>query len=177
MLKRVHPVLAVAIEKRDVLAVETTPDSRAVVFSFRAEIRHLRRRFGGRGELWPAGRGRAPFLASLVFSSHMSGIRVAMVSPLCRRVMDPRAAVLFTILIVAASAVFAGRVQQKMRDFEVYWTAGARVAASQSLYRESDGHYRFKYLPAFAVAVSPLARLPLGTAKAVWFAVSVACLV
>lgn len=88
-----------------------------------------------------------------------------------------RALVFFIILIVAASAVFAGRVQQKMRDFEVYWTAGARVAASESLYRESDGHYRFKYLPAFAVAVSPLARLPLGTAKAVWFAVSVACLV
>jgi alpha-1,2-mannosyltransferase len=68
-------------------------------------------------------------------------------------------------------------VQQKMRDFEVYWTAGARAAAAEPLYRDTDGHYRFKYLPAFAIAVSPLARLPLTTAKGVWFALSVLSLI
>jgi alpha-1,2-mannosyltransferase len=82
-----------------------------------------------------------------------------------------------TLLLVGAALAFTGRVQQKMRDFEVYWTAGARAAAAQPLYRASDGHYRFKYLPAFAVAVAPLARLPLGTAKATWFGLSIACLV
>ena len=87
-------------------------------------------------------------------------------------------AVLFSILLLAAAvAAFTGRAQQKMRDFEVYWTAGARAAHAEPLYRASDGHYRFKYLPAFAVAVSPLARVSLDTAKAIWFALSVACLV
>lgn len=64
-----------------------------------------------------------------------------------------------------------------MRDFEVYWTAGQRAAAGESLYRTGDGHYQFKYLPAFAIAMSPIARLPLGPAKAVWFALSVTCLI
>ena len=88
------------------------------------------------------------------------------------------AAILLTaVLIAGAAAAFTGRAQQKMRDFEVYWTAGARAAHAEPLYRESDGHYRFKYLPAFAVVLSPLARLPLDTAKATWFALSVASLV
>ena len=95
------------------------------------------------------------------------------------RVLSGRArALLFAVTVfVVATVAFTGRVQQKMRDFEVYWTAGARAAAVEPLYREADGHYRFKYLPAFAVAVSPLSRLPLATAKAAWFALSLTALV
>lgn len=81
------------------------------------------------------------------------------------------------VLVLAAAMAFTGRVREEMRDFEVYWTAGGRAAAGEPLYRASDGHYRFKYLPAFAVAVSPLARLPLNVAKAVWFTLSLGCLV
>jgi alpha-1,2-mannosyltransferase len=88
-----------------------------------------------------------------------------------------RALVIASVLVAAAAIAFSGRVQQKMRDFEVYWTAGQRAAAGEPLYRASDGHYRFKYLPAFAAALSPLGGLPLATAKAVWFTLSVACLV
>lgn len=88
-----------------------------------------------------------------------------------------RIAALALVLALAAPVLLGGRFQGKMRDFEVYWTAGARAAYAEPLYRESDGHYRFKYLPAFAVVVSPLASLPLGAAKAAWFALSVACLV
>lgn len=93
--------------------------------------------------------------------------------------MRIRSRVLLITVVIAltATAVFTARVRQKMRDFEVYWTAGARAAAGEPLYRASDGHYRFKYLPGFAVAVSPVSRLPLESAKAAWFAVSVACLV
>jgi alpha-1,2-mannosyltransferase len=87
-----------------------------------------------------------------------------------------RRVVLLVLLATIASVMFAGRVQRKMRDFEVYWTAGARVAKAEPLYRVEDGHYRFKYLPAFAVVVSPLARLPIDQAKAVWYGLSVACL-
>ncbi len=88
-----------------------------------------------------------------------------------------RVAALGVLLAIVASALFAGRLQGKMRDFEVYWTAGARAAAAEPLYRAEDGHYRFKYLPGFAVAISPFARLPLGTAKVAWFLLSVVCLV
>jgi hypothetical protein len=59
-----------------------------------------------------------------------------------------------------------------MPDFEVYWTAGARAIASQPLYRAEDGHFQFKYLPAFAVAAAPLALVPMNAAKALWFGVS-----
>jgi alpha-1,2-mannosyltransferase len=65
----------------------------------------------------------------------------------------------------------------KMADFEVYWTAAARARAAEPLYRATDGHYQFKYLPAFAVMAIPVGLLPLAAAKAFWFAASVALLV
>jgi hypothetical protein len=64
-----------------------------------------------------------------------------------------------------------------MRDFEVYWTAAGRAAAGEPLYRVDDGHYQFKYLPAFAVLTAPIATLPLPAAKAAWFCTSIALLV
>jgi hypothetical protein len=60
-----------------------------------------------------------------------------------------------------------------MPDFEVYWRAGARAAAAAPLYRVEDGHYVFKYLPAFAVLAIPLGVLPLHASRALWFTVSV----
>ncbi len=81
-----------------------------------------------------------------------------------------------TVLVLASAVLFATVAQRKMRDFEVYWTAGARAAVAEPLYRATDGHYRFKYLPAFAVAVSPLSRVTLPAAKAIWIALSVFCL-
>ncbi len=63
-----------------------------------------------------------------------------------------------------------------MPDFEVYWRAGARAAAAEPLYRAADGHYQFKYLPAFAVLAIPVSVLPLDVAKATWFSLSVAAL-
>lgn len=62
----------------------------------------------------------------------------------------------------------------EMRDFEVYWTAAERAAAAEPLYRASDEHYQFKYLPAFAVLARPLIWLPASAAKSLWFVVSVA---
>ena len=60
-----------------------------------------------------------------------------------------------------------------MPDLEVYWTAAVRARGAQPLYRAEDGHYQFKYLPAFAVLAIPLGVVSLQTAKAVWFVVSV----
>jgi hypothetical protein len=68
------------------------------------------------------------------------------------------------------------RVHTEMVDFAVYHTAAARALDAEPLYRAGDGHYQFKYLPAFALAMAPFAWLPLEAAKAVWFGLSVALL-
>ena len=76
------------------------------------------------------------------------------------------------LAIVSLVAVFTTRVSNKMPDFEVYWKAGERALAREPLYRDSDGHYQFKYLPAFAVMAAPIAKVPLPAAKGAWFATS-----
>jgi len=80
-----------------------------------------------------------------------------------------------TIAVLAAVA-YTGRISNEMADFDVYRTAGTRVLRAEPLYRAEDGHYQFKYLPAFALAVSPLAIVREETAKVLWFAVSVGLL-
>jgi hypothetical protein len=64
-----------------------------------------------------------------------------------------------------------------MVDFAVYRTAGARAIDAAPLFRPDDGHYQFKYFPAFALAMIPLAIVPEEAAKAIWFGLSVALLV
>jgi hypothetical protein len=64
-----------------------------------------------------------------------------------------------------------------MVDFAVYRTAGARAIDAAPLFRADDGHYQFKYFPAFALASAPFALIPEEPAKAIWFALSVALLV
>jgi hypothetical protein len=76
--------------------------------------------------------------------------------------------------IMVLTLLFASRVSRKMPDLEVYWTAASRARAGEALYRAEDGHYQFKYLPAFAVLSMPLSIVPLPVAKAIWFAVSIA---
>ena len=70
-------------------------------------------------------------------------------------------ALLGVLAIVSLVAVFTTRVSRKMPDFEVYRTAGARALAAEPLYRADDGHFQFKYLPAFAIFAAPLAMVPL----------------
>ena len=84
-----------------------------------------------------------------------------------------RTRILLAVLaLVSLVGLFTTRVQRKMPDFEVYYTAASRALAAQPLYRAEDGHFQFKYLPAFAVIGSPMALMPLGAAKAAWFTVS-----
>ena len=72
------------------------------------------------------------------------------------------------ILLLAAIAVaaFTRRSQREMYDFDVYRVAGVRAAAAEPLYRAEDGHWQFKYLPAFALAIAPLAQVPPVAARA-----------
>ena len=79
-------------------------------------------------------------------------------------------------LAVVAVLIFDVRIRRDMVDFGVYRVAAGRALASEPLYREEDGHYKFKYLPAFAIVMAPFARLEPQTAKALWFAMSVGLL-
>ena len=91
-------------------------------------------------------------------------------------VLGPSLARTRVLLVVLAAvslvALFTTRVSHKMPDFQVYWTAGERALAAAPLYRADDGHYQFKYLPAFAMLAAPAALVPLAAAKAAWFAIS-----
>jgi hypothetical protein len=80
------------------------------------------------------------------------------------------------LLIIVSGILYQSKVHRQMVDFGVYRTAAARARAAEPLYRSEDGHYQFKYLPAFAIAMMPFAMLQNDTAKAIWFAISVALL-
>lgn len=80
------------------------------------------------------------------------------------------------LVVAVASLVFITRVSREMADFEVYRVGGERVIAGETLFQASDGHWQFKYLPAFAFVVAPLALLSPAAARAVWFALSVCLL-
>jgi len=84
--------------------------------------------------------------------------------------------ILGTLVLAISLAAFLFRVSQSMDDLEVYWRAGVRALGAESLYQVGDGHFQFKYLPAFAVLAIPLGALPLGWAKLCWFLTSVGLL-
>jgi hypothetical protein len=80
--------------------------------------------------------------------------------------------------IVAAVAFYAtARHKRDFVDFEVYRVAATRAIAAEPLYRADDGHFQYKYWPAFALAMAPFAALDPELGKAIWFAVSVALLI
>jgi hypothetical protein len=76
---------------------------------------------------------------------------------------------IFVALTAAAyGAVFAKR--GTLVDFDVYRTSAVRALDAAPLYRESDGHYQYKYLPAFALVMAPIALVPDAVSEAIWFA-------
>src|SRR4030043_2477008 len=72
-------------------------------------------------------------------------------------------------VIVLLCLAFAFRAKVEMSDFEVNYKAGQRLRSGETLYRPTDGHWQFKYLPFSAFLYLPLTLLPLSWAKAVWF--------
>jgi hypothetical protein len=85
----------------------------------------------------------------------------------------------YVLAIVLASVVAysVARHKRDFWDFEVYRTAGIRAVHAEQLYRADDGHYQFKYWPAFAFVASPFGLIPNEAGKMVWFGLAVACLV
>ena len=89
-----------------------------------------------------------------------------------------RTRVAITALLVGLAIwVFVYKAAPKMPDFEVYVKTASRAAHAEPLYRESDGHFVFKYLPAFAVLSVPLVLIPERLAEGIWFMSSVGLLV
>jgi hypothetical protein len=76
------------------------------------------------------------------------------------------------LFVTLAAVLFLTKIRTEMVDFGVYRTAAARAVAAEPLYRADDGHYQFKYLPAFALAMAPFAALDREAAQAIWFALS-----
>jgi glycosyl transferase family 87 len=91
----------------------------------------------------------------------------------------PVAARAIIVLLIAAgfAVLYAKRVEPRMPDYEVYRRAAARAARAEPLYRPDDGHYQFKYLPAFAVATLPVGIGQERVVRACWFAVTMLLLV
>ena len=86
-------------------------------------------------------------------------------------------AVVTALLVGLTIWVFVYKAAPKMPDFEVYVKTASRAAHAEPLYRDSDGHFVFKYLPAFAVLSVPLVLIPERLAEGIWFMSSVGLLV
>jgi alpha-1,2-mannosyltransferase len=78
-------------------------------------------------------------------------------------------AVILIVVLLSLVGLFLWKGQKGMVDFEVNDTAGKRIRAGETLYRQEDGHYQFKYPPFAAFLYVPVSFLPLGAAKLAWF--------
>jgi Glycosyltransferase family 87 len=82
---------------------------------------------------------------------------------------------LVVILLLAAAGYAVVRFKRpELVDFAVPRLAAARFVAHEPLYQADDGHYQYKYLPAFAAFMVPFIWLPKQVAEAVWFTLMVA---
>ena len=80
-------------------------------------------------------------------------------------------------LALLASVAYETRIRREMVDFTTWRQAVVRALHAEPLYRVSDGHYQFKYLPMFALLMAPFGVLDRETGKMLWFAISVGLLV
>ena len=94
-----------------------------------------------------------------------------------RRLPTAARALILLVVMTAIGVLYAKKIESRMPDFEVYRRAAARAARAERLYRPDDGHYQFKYLPAFAVATLPVGVGPERVVRACWFAASILMLV
>lgn len=81
------------------------------------------------------------------------------------------------LIVLSVVGYGVGRLRRNVVDFEVYQTAGVRVLHAEPLYRDEDGHFQYKYLPAFALPMTVFAHGDIEIWKAVWFAINIGWLV
>ena len=79
----------------------------------------------------------------------------------------------FIILgLVTVGVLYQVKIARRLPDYQVYRVTAERALQAAPLYRPDDGHWQFKYLPAFAILVAPLALIPDPIARVCWFALS-----
>jgi alpha-1,2-mannosyltransferase len=76
--------------------------------------------------------------------------------------------------VSAAALAIAALSFRHGHDLAVYWRAARRFLHGSPLYPASDGFFAYRYAPGAAALFSPLAPLPLGVAKALWYGLLVA---
>ena len=79
-------------------------------------------------------------------------------------------------LIVLGVVAYTARIRHEMVDFITWRQSAVRALHAEPLYRVEDGHYQFKYLPAFALIMAPLGALDEDAGKMLWFAISLGLL-
>ncbi len=92
--------------------------------------------------------------------------------------MSSRLRLLVRVLVFGVVVVGAyGLVRLKraeLVDFVVPRTAAVRFLSHEPLYRPDDGHYQYKYFPAFALAMVPFTWVSKEVAEFAWFTLTVA---
>jgi len=89
--------------------------------------------------------------------------------------LNPVLWTLVAILAAGAAGYTAVRLDRaELIDFAVPRVAAMRFLAHERLYRPEDGHYQFKYFPAFAALMVPFTWPPKQVAEAAWFTLTVA---
>ena len=78
------------------------------------------------------------------------------------------------VLVVAGAYGLVRFKRAELVDFAVPRTAAARFVAHEPLYRPDDGHFQYKYLPAFAQFMVPFTWVSKEVGEAVWFALTAA---
>jgi Glycosyltransferase family 87 len=82
-------------------------------------------------------------------------------------------ALVFALVVVGTYSLVRYK-RAELVDFVVPRTAAARFVAHEPLYRPEDGHYQYKYFPAFALAMVPFTWVSKEVAEFVWFTLTVA---
>ena len=80
---------------------------------------------------------------------------------------------LVLLLITAGLYGLVRLKRDELVDFAVPYRAAVRFLAHEPLYRESDGHYQYKYLPTFAAIMVPFTLVPKRVAEVAWFTLTV----
>ena len=65
-------------------------------------------------------------------------------------------------LTLLAGVVYTVRIRHEMADFVTWRRAAVRSIHAEPLYRPEDGHYLFKYFPAFALMMAPFGCSSIG---------------
>jgi hypothetical protein len=80
------------------------------------------------------------------------------------------------VVVAFTAIIYLARIHAEMVDFDVYRTAAARALDGENLYRVTDGHYQYKYLPAFAFVMAPFSKIDFNVARLIWYGLTVGIL-